>query len=111
MIKQPIQMIIIQRRKEVFQYFKEYGSMKITVFSSNQARRLNLVKRLSSLADRIFFISEGNTVFPGIVSDFFKKSEIMQTYFSNVISAEKKYLETLISCRIMCQRFRLKVVT
>jgi folate-dependent phosphoribosylglycinamide formyltransferase PurN len=64
--------------------------MKITVFSSNQARHLNLVKRLSSLADRIFFISECNTVFPGVVSDTFKKSEVMQTYFSNVISAEKK---------------------
>jgi methionyl-tRNA formyltransferase len=64
--------------------------MKITVFSSNQPRHLNLVKHLSSLADRIFFISECNTVFPGIISDFFKKSEVMQTYFSNVISAEKK---------------------
>ena len=65
--------------------------MKITVFSSNQARRLNLVKRLSSLADRVFFISECTTVFPGIVSDFYKKSEVMQCYFSNVISAEKNF--------------------
>jgi folate-dependent phosphoribosylglycinamide formyltransferase PurN len=64
--------------------------MKITVFSSNQPRHLHLVKHLSSLADRVFFVSECNTVFPGIVPDFFKKSEVMQSYFSNVISAEKK---------------------
>jgi methionyl-tRNA formyltransferase len=35
-------------------------------------------------------VSEVNTVFPGKVSDFFQKSEIMQDYFSNVIQSERK---------------------
>jgi len=64
--------------------------MKITVFSSNQPRHLNLVERLSSLADRVFFISECNTVFPGLVPDFYKKSDTMQRYLRNVTTAEKK---------------------
>ena len=64
--------------------------MKITIFSSNQPRHLNLVKEFSKIAQEVYFISEVNTVFPGEVSDFFNKSEVMQKYFSNVIQAEKK---------------------
>ena len=64
--------------------------MKITIFSSNQPRHINLVKELSLIADEVFFISEANTVFPGEIDDFYKKSNIMQSYFKNVISAEKK---------------------
>jgi len=64
--------------------------MKVTIFSSNQPRHLNLVKAISNFADEVFFISEVNTVFPGSVEDFFKKTQIMQSYFEKVISAEKK---------------------
>ncbi len=64
--------------------------MKVTIFSSNQPRHLNLAKQFSQIADQVFFISEVNTVFPGLVADFFQKSDVMQTYFSNVITSEKK---------------------
>ncbi|WP_078127601.1 formyltransferase family protein [Leptospira alexanderi] len=64
--------------------------MKITVLSSNQPRHLNLARELSSFAEIVYFVSEVNTVFPGKVSDFFKKSEVMQEYFSQVIESEKK---------------------
>ena len=64
--------------------------MKITIFSSNQPRHLNLVRELSGISSQVFFVSEVNTVFPGQVDDFFKKSKIMQKYFKNVIEAEKK---------------------
>jgi len=64
--------------------------MKITIFSSNQKRHLNLAREFSGIANQVFFISEVNTVFPGQVEDFFKKSETMQKYFKNVIDAEKK---------------------
>ena len=47
--------------------------MKVTIFSSNQPRHLNLVKAISNFADEVFFISEVNTVFPGSVEDFLKK--------------------------------------
>ena len=63
--------------------------MKVTIFSSNQPRHLNLAKEFSHIADKIYFISEVNTVFPGKVEDFFQKSEVMQTYFSNVIQSER----------------------
>jgi folate-dependent phosphoribosylglycinamide formyltransferase PurN len=35
-------------------------------------------------------ISEINTVFPGQVEDFFRKSDVMQAYFQKVIDSEKK---------------------
>lgn len=64
--------------------------MRITVFSSNQPRHIHLVKKLSEIADKVYFVSEVNTVFPGRVSDFFKKSEVMQIYFENVIESERR---------------------
>ena len=64
--------------------------MKITLFSSNQPRHLNLARELSSIADTVYFVSEVNTVFPGKIGDFFKKSETMQDYFQRVIDAERK---------------------
>ena len=64
--------------------------MRITIFSSNQPRHLNLVKSFAKISDEVFFISEVNTIFPGQVEDFFRKSSIMQSYFKNVIESEKK---------------------
>ena len=49
--------------------------MKITVFSSNQPRHISLAKELGKIADEVFFISEVNTVFPGQIDDFFKKTD------------------------------------
>jgi len=64
--------------------------VKITLFSSNQPRHINLVRELSCIADSVYFVSEVNTVFPGKINDFFKKSDTMQEYFNNVIIAEQK---------------------
>ncbi|NOX09283.1 MAG: methionyl-tRNA formyltransferase [Gammaproteobacteria bacterium] len=63
--------------------------MKITIFTSNQARHLSLIKSLASVADECYAVIEGSTVFPGKVDDFFRKSDVMQDYFSNVIDAER----------------------
>jgi Formyl transferase len=62
--------------------------MRITVFTSNQPRHLALIERLASVADELFAVQECNTVFPGRVEDFFRKSETMQRYFARVIDAE-----------------------
>lgn len=64
--------------------------MKVTLFSSNQPRHLHLAYQLSQVAETVHFVSEVTTVFPGEVNDFYKKSDVMQTYFSQVIAAEKK---------------------
>ena len=64
--------------------------MNITIFSSNQPRHLNIAREFSRIAEKVYFVSEVNTVFPGRVADFFRKSEVMQAYFSNVIESEKK---------------------
>ena len=55
--------------------------MKITLFSSNQPRHLNLARSLARVAKKVYLVSEVNTVFPGKVSDFFRKSKIMNSYF------------------------------
>ncbi|TKH33538.1 methionyl-tRNA formyltransferase [Paenibacillus polymyxa] len=64
--------------------------MKITVFTSNQPRHISLIESLASISDEVFAIQECNTIFPGRVNDFFQKSEVMQEYFGNVITAERK---------------------
>jgi folate-dependent phosphoribosylglycinamide formyltransferase PurN len=69
--------------------------MKITVFTSNQPRHLALINRLASISDTTYAVIECNTVFPGLIEDFFRKSEPMRQYFSNVMAAEKKLFGNL----------------
>jgi methionyl-tRNA formyltransferase len=64
--------------------------MKITVFTSNQPRHISLVETLGKIADQVHVVQECNTIFPGQVDDFYKKSEVMQRYFGRVIEAEEK---------------------
>lgn len=63
--------------------------MKITVFTSNQPRHLSLIKDLASIADEVYAVMEVTTLFPGKREDFYKKSEIMQEYFTHVMTSEK----------------------
>lgn len=63
--------------------------MKITVFTSNQARHTSLLETLAGFADEVWAVRECNTVFPGQVDDFFKRSPTMQTYFGHVLEAER----------------------
>ena len=62
--------------------------MKITVFTSNQPRHISLISGLSAIADTVFAVQECNTIFPGLIGDFFKKTPVMQEYFSHVIDSE-----------------------
>jgi len=64
--------------------------MKISVFTSNQPRHISLLEKLSKISDKVYAVIEANTVFPGQVQDFYRKSSIMQEYFSNVIRAERE---------------------
>jgi len=66
--------------------------MKITVFTSNQPRHLNLIDRLAEIADECYAVIETTTVFPGHKEGFFQKSKVFQQYFTNVMESEKKYL-------------------
>ena len=62
--------------------------MRITVFTSNQPRHVALIEALAGIADSVYAVQECNTVFPGRVGDFFRKSAAMQEYFGRVIAAE-----------------------
>lgn len=64
--------------------------MRITVFTSNQPRHISLIERLATVADQVYAVQECNTVFPGRVPDFFKKSDVMQRYFAHVLDAERR---------------------
>ena len=68
--------------------------MTITLFTSNQPRHVALIEALSKIASRVYAIQECNTIFPGQVDDFFRKSPLMQDYFSRVIAAEKEVFGT-----------------
>lgn len=63
--------------------------MKITLFSSNQPRHLSLANKLATICDELYFVSEVKTLFPGKISDHFRKSDVMERYFTNVLWAEK----------------------
>ena len=52
------------------EYTQSNEIMKITLFSSNQPRHLNLAKLLGEFADQVYFVSEVNTVFPGKLKIF-----------------------------------------
>ena len=79
----------------------------ITVFTSNQPRHLGLVIELSKVYEKVYAIIECNTVRPGEVKDFFDKSEIMKSYFSQVMRSEREtfFGRKLISPKIMCELF------
>ena len=64
--------------------------MKITIFTSNQPRHISLIETLSKIADDVCVFMEVNTLYPGQIEDFYKKSEVMQHYFKNVVDAESK---------------------
>jgi len=64
--------------------------MKITVFTNNQPRHLNLINELSKISDECYAIVESNTIFPGKVSDLYSNSELFQEYFTNVRRSENK---------------------
>lgn len=64
--------------------------MRITVFTSNQPRHCALIERLAGVAEHVFAIQECNTILPGRVADFFRRSAVMQRYFERVIEAETK---------------------
>ena len=64
--------------------------MKITVFTGNQSRHVNLINRLSSIAERVYAVQECNTVFPGLVKDFFNNTPTFQRYFKKVLESERK---------------------
>lgn len=64
--------------------------MKVTLFTSNQPRHVSLAKTLSNVCDEVYCIQECTTISPGEVMDFYKKSEVMQRYFSQVLAAENK---------------------
>ena len=78
--------------------------MKVTLFTSNQPRHLSLANLLAKNFSEVFTVIESNTIFPGEIDDFYKKTDLMRKYFTKVIDAEKyvfkntAYLEKNIIC-------------
>jgi len=61
---------------------------KITVFTSNQPRHLALLERLCDVAGDVFAVLECGTLFPGQVEGTYRRSDVMQRYFKEVVRAE-----------------------
>lgn len=64
--------------------------MRVTVFTSNQPRHIALLEKLSQICEAVYGVIETTTVFPGQVEDFYKKTVVMQDYFSRVLKAERE---------------------
>jgi len=64
--------------------------MKVTLFTSNQNRHNYLINLLSEISDELYVIQECKTIFPGLVSNHYKASIIMEKYFKNVNKAQTK---------------------
>lgn len=62
--------------------------MRVTVFTSNQPRHLAYIEKLAEVAEVVYAVVEATTAFPGQVEDFYRKSLVMQDYFSRVQQAE-----------------------
>ena len=62
--------------------------MKITVFTGNQPRHISLIEKLAGQGHEVFACIENNTVFPGVLSDFYPTNSLMHDYFVNVRKAE-----------------------
>lgn len=62
--------------------------MKITVFTSNQPRHINLVNLISEFAEETYAVLESNTLFPGLIQDFYNNSPTMQKYMNCVRNSE-----------------------
>ena len=74
--------------------------MKITLFTSNQFRHNYFINLLSENCDELFVVQECSTIFPGLISDHYKSSEIMKEYFEKVKVAEKEVFgETYIKIK------------
>lgn len=82
--------------------------MKITVFTSNQPRHIALINRLASISETTYAVMECTTVVPGMVQDFFKKSDTMQSYFSNVMAAERRLFGDLSFMRSNVRSLSIK---
>ena len=64
--------------------------MKITLFTSNNIRHNYLINLISSVSEELFVVQETRTIFPGSLSGIYKTSPIIEKYFKNVDSAQKK---------------------
>jgi len=62
--------------------------MKITVFTGNQPRHINLVNLISEFTDEAYAVLESTTLFPGLIQDFYNNSPTMQEYMIGVRKAE-----------------------
>lgn len=62
--------------------------MKVTVFTSNQPRHINLVNLISDFAEETYAVLECNTLFPGLIQDYYNSSPTMQEYMIGVRNAE-----------------------
>ncbi|MBM3521578.1 MAG: methionyl-tRNA formyltransferase [Alphaproteobacteria bacterium] len=63
--------------------------MKIAVFTCNQPRHLDLIRRLAAIADEVFAVQETKTGFPGQRDAIHPKSEVLADYFRRMQDAER----------------------
>ncbi len=64
--------------------------MKITLFTSNKSRHINLINLLSDVSDKLYVIQECSTIFPGTIPGHYQASPTMKKYFNNLAKAQSQ---------------------
>lgn len=89
--------------------------MKITVFTSNQPRHTRFIELLTGVADEVFAVQECATIFPGRGTGSYRRTEVMDRYFKNVLAAERTVFgspgfESSTALRFLVQKGDLSLV-
>jgi len=82
--------------------------MKITVFTSNQPRRISLINRLAEVGDMTLAVMEYTTVFPGLVKVFSTRPKSCRNIFQMLLLPRRSFLAISISHDQTSDRYRLK---
>jgi len=65
--------------------------LNVTLFSSNQPRHLALAETLAEISEKVYYVEECQTFFPGrFEDDLFRVSPVMQDYMYKVLCAERE---------------------
>ena len=79
--------------------------MKITLFTTNQARHNYFVNLLSNIATELNVVQEIKTNVTKIVPGHYSASNVMKEYFEKVIYAQKKFTTPIVTKILKAKEF------
>lgn len=79
--------------------------MRITLFTCNQPRHMDLIARLATVADELHVVQETKTSFPGVTDAIHPAGPVLADYFARMQESEQSLFGrlpfTLPNCRVL----------